>query len=73
LSPDGGTLYYLAMRRPGFESDRFAIMALDLADGQRREVTPKWDRSAGALAVSADGRTLYTSADDAGQHPLFAV
>ena len=73
LSPDGGTLYYLAMRRPGFEADRFAIMALDLHTGQRREIAPKWDRSAGALAVSADGRTLYTSADDAGQHPLFAV
>lgn len=73
LSPDGGTLYWLAMRRPGFESDRFAIMALDLISGERREVAPKWDRSAGALAISGDGRTLYTTADDAGQHPLFAV
>ncbi|MHB1618036.1 MAG: TolB family protein, partial [Metallibacterium sp.] len=73
LSPGGDTLYYLAMRHPGFESDRFAIIALDLHTGQRREIAPKWDRSAGALAISADGRTLYTSADDAGQHPLFAV
>ena len=73
LSPDGGTLYWLAMKRPGFEADRFAIMALDLISGERREVAPKWDRSAGALAISADGRTLYTTADDAGQHPLFAV
>ena len=73
LSPDGGTLYWLAMGRPGFEADRFAIMALDLISGERREVAPKWDRSAGALAISGDGRTLYTTADDAGQHPLFAV
>ena len=73
VSPDGGTLYYLAMKRPGFEADRFAIMAIDLATGARREVAPGWDRSAGALAISSDGSTLYTTADEAGQHPLFAV
>ncbi len=73
VSPDGKTLYYLAMKVPVSESDRFAIMALDLATMTRREVDPHWDRSAGALAISADGRTLYTAADDGGSHRLFAV
>ncbi|MBS0396710.1 MAG: S9 family peptidase, partial [Proteobacteria bacterium] len=72
-SPDGKRLYYLAMRRPQHEADRFAIMELDLASGRRREVDPDWDRSAGPLKVSADGHTLYTTADDLGEHPLFAV
>ena len=72
-SHDGKTLYYVAMKRPGFEGDRFAIMALDLASGERREVAASWDRSAGALKESADGKTLYTSTDDNGQHPLFAI
>jgi dipeptidyl aminopeptidase/acylaminoacyl peptidase len=72
-SPDGKTLYYLAMKTPGFEADRFAIMALDLTTGARREVDPSWDRSAGSMQVSADGKTLYVTADDEGQHPLFAV
>lgn len=72
-SPDGKTLYYLAMKTPGFESDRFAIMAMDLASGATREVDPRWDRSAGALSIAADGRTLYATADDEGQHPLFAI
>ncbi len=73
VSPDGSILYYLAMRRPGFEADRFGIMALDLGSGMRREVAPAWDRSAGPLGISPDGRTLYTTADDTGQHPLFSV
>ncbi|MGH8274390.1 MAG: prolyl oligopeptidase family serine peptidase [Gammaproteobacteria bacterium] len=73
VAPDGKTLYYLAMKTPGFESDRFAIMALDLASGKTREVAPDWDRSAGPLQLSADGRTLYTTANDSGNHPLFAV
>ncbi|HWG10393.1 MAG TPA: S9 family peptidase [Rhodanobacteraceae bacterium] len=72
-SPDGKTLYYLAMKTPGFEADRFAIMALDLATGQKREVDPQWDRSPGSLQVSADDKTLFATADDRGQHPLFAI
>ena len=72
-SADGKTLYYLAMKRPTFEADRFGIMALDLASGKSREIDPKWDRSAGSLQLSKDGKTLYTSSDDNGDHALFAV
>jgi dipeptidyl aminopeptidase/acylaminoacyl peptidase len=72
-SPDGKTLYYLAMKEPGFEADRFAIMAMDLQTGATRELDPQWDRSAGALTIAADGKTLYATADDEGQHPLFAI
>ncbi len=60
------------MKRPGFEADRFGIMALDLASGATREIDPQWDRSASALKVSADGKTLYTTTDDWGDHALFA-
>ena len=72
-SPDGRTLYYLAMKVPGFEADRFGIMALDLATGAKREIDPQWDRSPGGMGISADGKTLYVTADDEGQHPLFVV
>jgi len=72
-SPDGKTLYYLAMKTPGFEADRFGIVALDLAAGTTHEVDPSWDRSAGSMQISADGKTLFVTADDEGQHPLFAV
>ena len=72
-SPDGKTLYYLAMKEPASEADRFAIMALDLASGQKHEVDPSWDRSAGGLQISDNGKTLYVTTDDNGQHPLFAI
>lgn len=73
FSPDGNTLYYTAMKRPTFEADRLWITALDLNTGNKREVAPEWDRSPGPLTVSADGKTLYATADDWGQHPLFAI
>jgi dipeptidyl aminopeptidase/acylaminoacyl peptidase len=73
VSPDGKTLFYTAMKEPDSEADRFGIWALDIASGSKHEVDPSWDRSAGTLTVSADGKTLYTTADDNGQHPLFAI
>ena len=73
FSADGRTLYYRAMKRPGFEADRFALMAMDVASGAKREIAAKWDRSADGIALSSDGRTIYTTAQDMGEHPLFAV
>jgi dipeptidyl aminopeptidase/acylaminoacyl peptidase len=70
---NGKTLYYLAMKRPTFEADRFGIWAIDLASGTKREIDPAWDRSASALKESADGKTLYTATDDRGDHALFGV
>jgi dipeptidyl aminopeptidase/acylaminoacyl peptidase len=70
---DGKTLYYRAMKRAGFEADRFAIMAMDLTTGTARELAPQWDRSADTLAISRDGRTLYTLAQDLGDVSIFAL
>lgn len=73
FSPDGRTLAYAAMTRPGFEADRFHIVVRDLASGRERTVAASWDRSAGPLLFSADGRTLYTTTEDLGQALLFAI
>ncbi|MBW3558950.1 MAG: S9 family peptidase [Proteobacteria bacterium] len=73
VSPDGRSLAWLAMDRPGFEADQFDIMIRDLATGRVREVTGAWDRSPDHIAWSPDGRTLYASAGDVGQTRIFAV
>ncbi|WP_454831906.1 prolyl oligopeptidase family serine peptidase [Pseudoxanthomonas wuyuanensis] len=73
FSADGKTLYYRAMKRPGFEADRFALMSLALDGGTPQEIAPDWDRSADGIALSADGGTLYTTAQDLGEHPLFRI
>ncbi len=73
FSHDGKTLYYRAMARPGFEADRFALMAMDLASGKTREIASKWDASADGITLSADGKWLYTTAGELGRHPLFRV
>ena len=73
FSPDGRTLAYLAMARPGFEADRYQIMLMDVATGSKRKLAPEWDRSAGGLQWRADGKALIVDAEDIGQHRLFSI
>jgi dipeptidyl aminopeptidase/acylaminoacyl peptidase len=73
LTPDGRQLVWLAHKRAGFESDRAAIRLRDLKTGATRELAAKWDRSPTRIALSADGRALYATADDQGQTPLFVM
>jgi len=73
FSADGKTLYYRAMSKPGFEADRFALVALNLATGERREIAPDWDRSPDGITLSPDGKFIYATTNDLGQRPLFAV
>jgi dipeptidyl aminopeptidase/acylaminoacyl peptidase len=79
FSPDGKTLAYLAMSRPGYESDRFRIVLRTLASGAelaidlRADPSPQGDRSPGDIVWAPDSRELFAVADNVGQRALFAV
>ena len=46
--------------------------ARDLS-GMTREIAAEWDASADGITLSDDGTTIYTTAQELGQHPLFSV
>ncbi len=73
FSPDGKTLAYLAMSRPGYEADRFRIVLRNWTNGNERVLTEEWDRSPGAVTWSVDGKTIYTTAGNWGQNSMFAI
>jgi dipeptidyl aminopeptidase/acylaminoacyl peptidase len=73
FSPDGKTLAYLAMSRPGYEADRFRIVLRGWPSGPKYLPVERWDRSVSSIAWSADGKSLYAIAPDAGQESLFAI
>jgi dipeptidyl aminopeptidase/acylaminoacyl peptidase len=73
FSPDGKTLAYLAMARPGYESDRLRIMLRRWPGGPERVLTEGWDRSPSSLCFSGDGQTIYATATNTGQKSLFAI
>ncbi len=76
FSPDGKTLAYLAMARPGYEADRFRIVLMPWPDGggaAGRVLTGAWDFSVSAMDWSPDGSKLLVTAPNKGQTSLFAV
>jgi dipeptidyl aminopeptidase/acylaminoacyl peptidase len=77
FSPDGKTLAYRAMDRPGFEADRFHIELRDWATGESRgRLDLDYDGlalSAGSPLWSANGKTIYCTAPYLGQRSIFAI
>lgn len=73
FSPDGRYLAYVAMKRPGFEADRFGLMLKDLRSGDVKEVAPLWDRSVSSFTFSENSRALYVTAQDVGQKSIFEI
>jgi dipeptidyl aminopeptidase/acylaminoacyl peptidase len=73
FSRDGSKLAYLAMARPGYESDRRRVVVMDWKTRQNLSSTEAWDRSPAELAWTKDGKTLVTTADHLGRRALFTI
>ncbi|HEY6035246.1 MAG TPA: S9 family peptidase [Kofleriaceae bacterium] len=73
FSPDGRSLALTMMTRPGFEADRTRLAIIDMATKLLRVVTEAWDRSVSAIEWAKDGRTIYTTTDNVGNHSVFAI
>ena len=72
-SPDGKSLAWFAMKRPGYEADRQVLMLRDLASGKVTALTEDWDRSVGSIAWSGDSKTIYVTAEDTQENPIWSV
>ena len=72
-SPDGKWLAYLAMKRPGYESDRLVVQLRDLKTGRTRALTEGFDRSFGSLAWTDDSRYIIATAQDVLDTPAFRI
>ena len=71
ISHDGQKLAYLAMRRPGFEADRFEVMVKNIRTGKVSRVTENWDRSFGSFQFSEDDKSLYLTGNNLGTGALW--
>ena len=72
-SPDGNTIAYRAMARPGFEADRFRIKLYDRKTADTRTLAEAWDRSPGSIVWSPDSKTLFATAEESAREKIFAV
>jgi dipeptidyl aminopeptidase/acylaminoacyl peptidase len=69
-SPDGSAISYLAMDRPGIESDRLHLEIYNRTTGAFIKVTDKWDRSIDDYSWK-DNKNFFVVAADYGVEKLF--
>ena len=73
FSPDGKTLAWLSMEHDGYESDKNRIFVMDMASGQKTDLTTDWDYTADAIAWSNDGSKIFFLAPKGGVIPMFSI
>ncbi len=72
-SPDGKSMAWLSQARGGYESDRVTLALYDRASGKVRIATQDFDRSVGSFVWASDARSLYLTAGDHGQEPIYQL
>jgi dipeptidyl aminopeptidase/acylaminoacyl peptidase len=71
-SPDGRFIAYRSQARAGYESDKWRLMVYDRAAGTSKSLTDAFDRSVDTPLWS-DNATVYFSAEDGGEMPVFSI
>ena len=72
-SPDGKHIAYRAMKRPGFEADKYVLTLFERGSGKLIPLTESIDRSVGDVAWARDGKSLYFATDNEGYRELYSV
>jgi Tol biopolymer transport system component len=69
-TPDG-TLAYLQMMQPGYDSDKMRVILYDRKT--RKNITEDWPHSAMSLTFSPDSQSIYVTADEQAHLKIFAI
>lgn len=73
FSPDGQTLAWLSMEHDGYESDKNRIFTMDMATGEKTDLTEEWDYTVDNIAWNPDGKSIYFIAPYLGVTPVFSI
>src|SRR6266851_4568904 len=72
-SPDGKFIAYHAPLVGGYEADHWRVLLYDRAAGRIENLTETFDRSADELGWSPDSKTIYFTAENETQKPVYAM
>lgn len=70
---DGKLIIYRSQATPGFEADRWRLMAYNRATGVSTELTRSFDQQVEGVTLSPDGSTVYITANERGKEPIFKL
>ncbi len=72
-SPDGKFIAWRSQARAGFEADKQSLIVYERASQQTENVTANFDRSLSSFTWAPDSATVYFSAEDRGESPIYRV
>ncbi|KPJ48684.1 MAG: hypothetical protein AMJ41_04470 [candidate division Zixibacteria bacterium DG_27] len=72
-SPDGRYIAYLAMVRPGYESDRLRLMLYDRRTAEIRNLTPDFDRSVRDVVWGPASKKIFFTAANQGRSVVYEI
>jgi len=70
---DGKLIIYRSQATPGFEADRWRLMAYNRATGVSVELTKGFDLQVEGVTLAPDGNSVYITANDRGKEPLYRL
>ena len=73
FSHDGSKLAWLSMEHDGCESDKNRIFVLDIASGEKTDITVDWDYSVDTFAWANDDKSIFFIAPYQGSIPVFKI
>ena len=72
-SPDGRWIAYRSQTHAGWESDRWRLMLYDRQKAEPINLTEKIDLSIESFAWSPDSKTVYFTAEEKSELPVFSI
>jgi len=73
FSPDGLAIAWLSMERDGYEADKNRLFVMDMATGEKSDLTDKWDYTIEEFAWAPSGKNLFFIAYHQGGAPVFSI
>ncbi len=59
FSPDGSKLAWISQERDGYEADKKRLFILDIASGEKQDLSTEFDYNVDAIKWKADNQSLY--------------
>ncbi len=72
-SPDGRYIAFRAMKRPGFEADKYVLVLYDRGQKSIRRLTDGLDRSVNEILWAKDNSSLYFTCGAKGRTELYSI